>query len=114
MAGTRKAFAAQKPAVWGETPQEPAARGKAAQKPAAPRKTARKPAREAAGKRLAPYEEKRDFTQTPEPPGKPGGLWVRAQSAGPGGKAPARGLSCSGTGRGGCTTTCGSRSTACW
>ena len=62
-------------------------RGGRAQKPAAPRKTARKPAREAAGKRLAPYEEKRDFTQTPEPPGKPGGQRTRTQSAGPGGKA---------------------------
>ena len=77
MAASRKTSAAQKPA----------ARGKAAQKPAAPRKTARKPAGEAAGKRLAPYEEKRDFTQTPEPPGKPGGQRTRTQSAGPGGKA---------------------------
>ena len=42
--------------------------------------------REAAGKRLAPYEEKRDFTRTPEPPGKPGQR-TRTQSAGPEGKA---------------------------
>ena len=42
---------------------------------------------EAAGKRLAPYEEKRDFTQTPEPPGQPGGQRTRTQSTGPGGKA---------------------------
>ena len=107
MAASRKTSAAQKPAARGEAPQKPAvqkpvargkaaqkpavqkpvARGKAAQKPAAPRKTARKPAREAAGKRLAPYEGKRDFTQTPEPPGKPGGQQTRTQSAGPGGKA---------------------------
>ncbi len=79
--------AVQKTAARGEGPRKPAARGKAAQKPAAPRKTAQKPAREAAGKRLAPYEEKRDFTQTPEPPGKPGGRRTRTQGAGPGGKA---------------------------
>ena len=52
---------------------------------------AQKPAREPAGKRLASYEEKRDFTQTPEPSGKPGGRPNRAQhessGAGPGGKA---------------------------
>ena len=92
MAASGKTSAAQKPAARREPPQKaavqkPTARGKAAQKPAAPRKTARKPAREAAGKRLAPYEEKRDFTQTPEPPGKPGGQRTRTQSAGPGGKA---------------------------
>ena len=101
MAASRKTSAAQKPAARGEAaqkpaaqktaargegPQKPAARGKAAQKPAAPRRTVRKPAREAAGKRLAPYEEKRDFTQTPEPPGQPGQR-TRTQSAGPGGKA---------------------------
>ena len=78
--------AVQKTAARGEGPQKPAARAKVAQKPAARRKTVRKPAREAAGKRLAPYEEKRDFTQTPEPPGKPGQR-TRTQSAGPGGKA---------------------------
>ena len=78
--------AVQKTAARGEGPQKPAARAKVAQKPAAPRKTVRKPAREAAGKRLAPYEEKRDFTQTPEPPGQPGQR-TRTQSAGPGGKA---------------------------
>ena len=92
MAASRKTSAAQKPAARGEPPQKaaaqkPTARGKPAQKPAAPRKTAQKPAREAAGKRLAPYEEKRDFTQTPEPPGKSGGQRTRTQSAGPGGKA---------------------------
>ena len=78
--------AVQKTAGRGEGPQKPAARGKAAQEPAAPRKTARKPAGEATGKRLAPYEEKRDFTRTPEPPGKPGGQRTRTRSAGPGGK----------------------------
>ena len=91
MAASRKTSAAQKPAARGEAPQKaaarkPAARGKAAQEPAAPRKTARKPAGEATGKRLAPYEEKRDFTRTPEPPGKPGGQRTRTRSAGPGGK----------------------------
>ena len=92
MAASGKTSAAQKPAARGEAPQKAAAqkttaRAKAAQKPAAPRKTVRKPGREAAGKRLAPYEEKRDFTQTPEPPGKPGGQRTRTHSAGPGGKA---------------------------
>ncbi len=82
MAASRKTSAAQKPAARGEAPQKAAA-----QKPAAPSKTAQKPGREAAGKRLAPYEEKRDFTQTPEPPGKSGGQRTRTQSAGPGGKA---------------------------
>jgi len=57
--------------------------------PAAQKPAAQKPARGAAGKRLAPYEEKRDFTQTPEPPGEPGGQRARARSAKSGGKAGA-------------------------
>jgi bifunctional non-homologous end joining protein LigD len=76
MAASRKTSAAKKTA----------APGKTAQQLAAPRKTAQQPAGKPAGERLAPYEKKRDFARTPEPPGKPGGQRTRATSAGPGGE----------------------------
>ena len=51
--------------------RKPAAGTKAgAAKTAAPRKAARAPADRAAGDRLTPYEQKRDFAQTPEPSGR--------------------------------------------
>jgi bifunctional non-homologous end joining protein LigD len=56
---------------------------------AASRKTsaAKQPAAKKPAARLAPYEEKRDFTQTPEPSGKTGGRQTRAKSGRPAGKA---------------------------
>jgi bifunctional non-homologous end joining protein LigD len=99
MAASRKTSAAKQPAAKQPAAKEPAAKkaaarqpaapGKTADKRAAPAKTANQPAREPAGKRLASYEDKRDFAQTPEPSGKPGGRRTRAKSAEPGGKAGA-------------------------
>jgi bifunctional non-homologous end joining protein LigD len=56
---------------------------------AASRKTsaAKQPAAKKPAARLAPYEEKRDFTQTPEPSAKNRGRQARAQGGRPAGKA---------------------------
>ena len=56
---------------------------------AASRKTsaAKQPAAKKPAARLAPYEEKRDFAQTPEPSGQSGGRQTRAQGGRTGGKA---------------------------
>jgi len=86
MAASRKTSAAKQPAAEKPAAKQPAARGKTAQR-AAPAKKAQRAVGEEAGKRLAPYEQKRDFAQTPEPSGKTGGRQTRAKSGRAGGKA---------------------------